>query len=122
MLASGRTITDAIPASGSQFQSYSGGVLGALSGPIDHCNHILDYEWTGSNQDWLTFVTALSQGNTSVATSLGTNLIFHCVNSWGVTWGEADVVSGEPGGFYRANTNYFNQAQSLLVVDIQAAA
>ena len=122
VLASGRTLTDAIPASGSEFQGYTGGVLGALSGETDHANHILDYEWTGSNADWLAFITALSQGDVTTSTRLGVNLLFHCVNSWGLQWGEGDAVSTVSGGQYRANTDYFYQAESLCVVDIQLAA
>jgi hypothetical protein len=77
---------------------------------------------TGIAADWLTFVTALQQNNTAGVQALVSNLIFHAVNSWDVTWGEGDVVSTMPGGMYRANINYFNQAEDLCVVDLKAAA
>ena len=123
VLAAGRPITDAIPASDQTFQQFSGGsVIGALSGPVDHANLIVDYEWTGSTADWATFLTALQQGNTSQVAALAKYLIFHCVNSWSESWGEGDTVAGVPGGMYRADTSYFDQAEDLSVVDIQAAA
>ena len=121
VMAAGRTITDAIPASGQDFQGYSGGILGALSGPIDHANHIADYEWVGSTADWQSFQTALRNGDTTTVTSLSQYLIFHCINSWGEVWGEADPVAGTAGGCYRAGTNYFFQAEDLCVVDLRAA-
>ena len=34
---------------------------------------------------------------------------------------EADKVSGMPGGMYRANISYFNQAEDLCVLDLSAA-
>lgn len=117
VFASGRTLTDAIPASGPEFQGYTGGILGALSGPTDHANHILDHEWTGSAADWATFTTGLGQG--TMDATLASQLLFHCVNSWG-TWGEGDAVSTIGYGQYRANTDYFAQAQSLCVVDLEA--
>jgi hypothetical protein len=125
--ASGRTCTDAIPASGSQFQSYTGGVIGALDGPVDHCNHLLDYSWTGSAADFSAFVSALQQGAWTTAMGLamaGTtpNLVFYGQNSWDITWGESDVVSRASGGLYRANINHVNQAEDLCVVDISAAS
>jgi hypothetical protein len=119
VLAAGFTITDAIPASGSDFQQYTGGILGALSGPTDHANHILDHEWTGSAADWATFTTGLGQGTLDV--TLAKQLVLHCVNSWGEAWGEGDTVAQAIGGLYRANTDYFAQAQSLCVVDLEAA-
>ena len=121
-LAAGRPITDAIPASGAEFQNYSGGVLGALSGPIDHANLLVDYEWTGTAADWQSFVTALQQGSTSQAAALAADLILHCVNSWDITWGEGDAVATMTGGMYRANTAYFDQAQDLGVLDLSLAA
>jgi len=123
VLAAGRPITDAIPASDQAFQQFSGGsVLGALAGPIDHANLIVDYEWTGSVADWATFLTALQQNDTTTVTHLAKDLVFHCVNSWSEGWGEGDTVAGVPGGMYRADVSYFNQAEDLSVVDIQAAA
>ena len=122
VLASGRPITDAIPASGSEFQGYTGGVLGALSGPTDHANLIVDYEWTGAAGDWATFLAALGQGNTTAVNALASWLVFHCVNSWGASWGEGDAVSSMSGGMYRANTAYFNQAEDLCVLDLTGAS
>ena len=115
-------VTDAIPASGPEFQGYNGGILGALSGPTDHANLIVDYQWVGSSADWQTFVTALQQGAASQAAALATNLILHCVNSWSTTWGEGDAVSTMTGGMYRANTDYLDQAQDLCVLDLSLAA
>lgn len=97
-LASGFPVSDAIPASGSQFQMYRSGVLGALDGPIDHANTILDFEWDGSNLS---------------------SVIFHCLNSWGdALWGEADPIAKTSGGLYRANRDYLNQAEDLCVLDL----
>lgn len=123
-LATGNPISDAIPASGSDFQGYTGGVLGATSGPVDHANLIVDYEWTGSAANWQAFLTALVQGNTTQAAALAVNLLFVCVNSWGETtgWGEADVMSNSRGGTYRANIDYFNGAQDLCTLDISSAS
>ena len=122
VLATGRTLTDSIPASGAQFQGYTGGILGALSGPIDHCNHILDYEWTGTTAQFASFTAALANGDTTTASSLDSYLVLHCVNSWGLGWGEADAVSAQTGGLYRANIDYFNQAVDLCVIDISSAS
>jgi hypothetical protein len=123
-LASGRPVSDAIPASGQQFQGYTGGILGALDGPIDHANYIVDYEWTGSAQDWVSFVVAIQQNDATTTAKLAVSLILHCVNSWGdnTGWGEADAVSTMIGGMYRANIDYFNQAEDLCVLDLSAAA
>jgi hypothetical protein len=127
-LASGYTATIAIPASGSIFQGYTGGVLGSLSGPIDHAQHILDYEWTGSQNDFTSFVTALKQGATSQAATLALassaggvtpNFVLHNQNSWG-TWGEGDAMSGAAYGLYRSNLNFFNQAEDACIIDISA--
>lgn len=120
VLASGRPITDAIPASGPEFQGYSGGVLGALSGPIDHANLIVDYTWAGTPADWASYTSSLRNGDVSAAKILETYLMFHCVNSWGM-WGESDAVSSSSGGLYRADINYFTQAQDLSVIDILPA-
>ena len=121
-LASGKTISDAIPASQSDFQGYTGGVLGALQGPTDHANYIADYEWLGGAANWALLLTALQQGNTTQAAALAVNLIFHCTNSWSETWGEADPVAQVNGGMYRANTAYFDQAEDLCVLDISSVA
>lgn len=121
MLASGRPVTDAIRASNAAFQGYTGGIVGALTGDVDHANLLVDYEWTGSAADWATFLTALSQNNTSQVAALVGNLIFHGVNSWGLTWGESDSLSTMTGGMYRANSQFFDQAEDLCVVDLQAA-
>lgn len=125
--AAGRTITDAIPASGQDFQGYTGGVLGSLSGPVDHANHLVDYEWTGSTTDWMTFQSAMRNGDQTTFNLLSQYVTLHGVNSWGgdsddpTGWGESDSVSGATGGCYRANTNHFFQAEDLCVIDLQAA-
>jgi hypothetical protein len=120
-LASKRVITDAIPASGNDFQGYTGGIIGATTGPIDHANVIVDYKWVGSAADWATFTTALVQGNTTQVAALVQNLLFICVNSWSTSWGEGDAVSTMPGGMYRANIHYFDKAEDLCVLDLEAA-
>jgi len=124
VLASGRPVTDAIPASGQQFQSYTGGILGALDGPVDHANLIVDYEWVGTATDWVLFVIAIQQNDAATTTRLAVNLVLHCVNSWGddTGWGEADAVSTMIGGTYRANIDYLNLAEDLCVVDLSAVA
>lgn len=98
-LAAGIPVTMALAASGPDFQGYHGGVLGVTSGPIDHANYFVDYEWDGAN--------------------LG-SLVLHCVNSWGVGWGEPDSLSGASGGTYRANRFFLAQAEDLCVMDLIA--
>jgi hypothetical protein len=120
-LASGKTITDALAASGPEFQGYTGGIVGALPGPIDHANLIVDHEWMGSALDWQGFTTALQQGNAAQVTALSANLIFHCVNSWG-SWGEEDSIAQTLVGMYRANIEYFNQVEDLCVLDLSATS
>lgn len=122
VLAAKLPITDAIPASGDFFQSYRGGIVGRLDGPTDHANLIVDYEWTGTPEDWATFQSALRNGDTTTITSLRPGLVLHCANSWGETgWGEADSLASSSGGWYRANTDYFDQTEDLSVLDIEPA-
>lgn len=108
-LAAGYFLTNAIPASGSDFQNYTGGVLGELQGPIDHANLVVDYAWTGTQAQF----TAWQAG----AAGLDQYLIGYGVNSWDVTWGESDV-SGIPGGMYRFNRAFFDQMQSPSVLSL----
>jgi hypothetical protein len=121
-LAGGYPVSDAIPASGAQFQGYTGGVLGALSGDIDHCNLIMDYQWTGTSTQWTQYVTALTQNNISAMLPLNQYLLLICLNSWSTSWGEADAVSTATGGTYQANTDYLTQAESLCALEISLAA
>lgn len=115
-LAAGFPVSDAIPASGNDFQGYRGGVLNPTSGEVDHANLILDYEWVGT-QDQLT--AWLAGGDDSLATNY---LLIHCVNSWDVTWGEADAMSGEPGGLYRANRLFLDQSvNDACILDVVKA-
>jgi hypothetical protein len=121
-LAAKRLITNAIPASGPEFQNYMGGrVLGALSGPIDHANLIVDYTWLGTPGDWQLFTSALRNGDVSTSTMLGQYLIWHGDNSWGIQWGEGDTISSSPGGMYRADMDYYTQAEDLCVLDLEIA-
>lgn len=120
VLASKKVLTNAIPASGDEFQSYSGGVLGALSGPIDHAQFVADYEWTGAQSTLDGFMA----GDDS---QIGM-LILHVVNSWGGVgcpdggdWGEVDPLN-ELGGQYRANGDYAQQAQDWCVLNLQRLA
>ena len=105
-LASGRPVSDAIPASGQDFQGYTGGVLSATSGEIDHANLIVDYEWTGTPEEF----TAWQGG----APGLDQHLIGHGVNSWGASWGE--------GGQYRFDRSFFDQLADACVLDVTRAA
>jgi hypothetical protein len=119
-LASGRPVSDAIPAGGPDFQGYAGGVLGPTSGDVDHANLILDYSWSGTTDEWAAFLTALAAGTPTTTTD--SMLTFYGVNSWGTGWGESDV-SGIPGGMYRFNRAFFDQsAQDPCVVDVSRAA
>lgn len=116
VLAAKKVMTNAIPASGSQFQSYTGGVLGALSGDIDHCSFVLDYEWVGTQAQLDSFMAG---DDSNVAM-----LVLHCCNSWGGIgcpdggdWGEVDSIN-QLGGQYRADANYAQQAQDWCVLSL----
>jgi len=121
-LAGGYPISDALPASGPEFQGYRGGVLGALSGPIDHANLIMDYSWLGTPDQFTQYLTALQQGNTTTIASLDQYLLTIQLNSWSTGWGESDAVSGAPGGTYRANTSYIHQAEDLCALELSLAS
>jgi len=90
-LAAGFPVVNAIPGGGSMFQGYSGGILGAVDGPIDHATYFYDYKWDGKN----------------VA-----SLVVWGANSWGsdTGWGET--------GTYRCNKDFINQDLDLEVMDI----
>jgi hypothetical protein len=113
VLASGRVMTNAIPASGSAFQSYSGGVLSALDGPFDHAQLAVDYEWMGTSYD----LDAFMGGDDSLVGAAQ----LHGVNSWGEGWGERDGINGL-GGQYRADSNFIQQAQDWCVLDLKRIA
>jgi hypothetical protein len=117
-LAAGYPVSDAIPASGGVFQSYSGGILTAeqMTGPIDHANLITDYAWTGS----------LAQFNAWLGGEAGLDayLVGHGVNSWGGvgcvdggSWGEVDPLNGL-GGQYRFDRSFFDMLQSPCVLAV----
>ncbi|HEY6462662.1 MAG TPA: hypothetical protein VIY73_20980 [Polyangiaceae bacterium] len=107
--ASGRVLTNAIPASGADFQGYGGGVLGALSGDVDHAQLFADSEWTGTQAQ----LDAFMAGDDSLLSLY----LGHGVNSWGATWGEVDALNGL-GGQYRADANYVQQAQDWCVLSL----
>lgn len=113
VLAAGRPMTMSLPASGSDFQSYSGGVMGWPSGPVDHCNALLDYEWTGTQEQFDAFLAG--------APGLDQYLIGHAVNSWDVTWGEADAVASQSGGLYRVDRSFLDQLADPCVLDVVRA-
>ena len=100
-LAYGRPVTIAIPASGPTFQAYRGGILRAkdLTGPIDHCNCLVDYTWNG---------TDLSSA------------IFYDANSWSESWGESDVPE-LAGGLARFDRTVIDQLSSPAVLDVVRA-
>lgn len=112
-LASGRPLSDAIPASGQDFQGYHGGILGPTSGDVDHANLIVDYAWTGTQDQF----TSWQNG----APGLDQYLVGYGVNSWGYGWGESDVV-GSSGGLYRFNRAFFDQLQDPCVLDVSRSA
>jgi hypothetical protein len=65
-LAGGRALTFAIAGGTNDFQSYLGGVMGALNGELDHYVWMYGYE-----------------------TQVDGSVIFLCSNQWGKDWGEA---------------------------------
>lgn len=98
-LAAGFPVTSAIAASGSAFQQYTGGVLGALDDGVDHASLWVDFTWNG---------TDLS------------SVVFYGVNSWGVGWGESDAP-GIAGGMYRFNRDFAAKyAQDACVIDVSS--
>ncbi len=116
VMASGRVLTNAIRASGSAFQQYTGGVLGALSGAVDHAQLQADYTWTGAQSD----MDAFMGGDDSKATLLQ----IHGVNSWGGVgcpdggdWGEVDSLN-LLGGQYRGNSAFIQSAEDWCVLDL----
>jgi len=100
-LAAGYPVSIAIPASGQDYQGYRGGVLGALSGPIDHANMLVDVlSWDGKDPS---------------------SAIFIGCNSWGDTgWGESDA-DGIAGGMYRCSRAFIDQLEDPCVLDVARA-
>jgi hypothetical protein len=91
-LAAGYPVAMALPASGAEFNDYTGGILGALDGPVDHANYLVGYELS-------------SPGNYG-------SVVVKCVNSWG-KWGE--------GGMYRGNRAFVDQLEDCCVIDVAPA-
>jgi hypothetical protein len=89
-LASGFPLGLSLAASGAEFNDYSGGVLGALSGPLDHENYCVGYTLSAPG-DWSSVVLTMR-------------------NSWGVGWGES--------GSYRANRAFVDQCEDWGVLDV----
>lgn len=79
-LAAGLPVRYSVPASGPTFQNYTGGVLGAVEGPIDHETDLIDYSWDGRDVN---------------------SVVFDGLNQWGIEWGE--------GGWYRAGPGLIYQ-------------
>jgi hypothetical protein len=114
VLAAGNPVSDAIPASGQDFQGYAGGVLSYPSGAVDHANLVVDYEWTGTQEQFTQWLAG--------APSLDQYLIGYGVNSWGTSWGEADAMSGATGGTYQFNRSFFDGLQDAAVLDVVKAS
>jgi len=120
VLGSGKVLTNAIRGSSAAFQNYTGGIIGALDGPIDHAQLVLDYEWTSDQAS----LDAFMAGDDS---KVGFFLLRGC-NSWGGkncpdggTWGEVDEVN-QLGGQYRANNDFVQQAADWCVLSIERLA
>ncbi|MHB8330780.1 MAG: C1 family peptidase [Acidiferrobacteraceae bacterium] len=99
-LAAGFPVSIAIPASGQDFQGYKGGVLGALSGPVDHANLLVDVlSWDGKDP---------------------TTAVFVGVNSWNQAWGEGEPgnPSNITGGMYRCNSDFIAGLQDACILDV----
>ena len=113
------TVTTSVQASGDAFENYTSGVLTAtqLTGDLDHYTYGIDYAWTGSAANWLTFLSALSGGSTSVWQSLQAQLTGYFVNSWDVTWGWSDVP-GISGGLYQADASAIANFSDMAVWDV----
>ena len=93
-LAAGYPVSMGLPASGQEFNAYRGGILGALSGPVDHANYIVGY--------------------TLPATGAYSQVVMTSVNSWSSGWGE--------GGMYRFGRALVDQLEDCCAVDVIASA
>jgi hypothetical protein len=91
-IAAGYPVTHALCASDPTFENYTGGVLGAMNGTLDHYNYVVGYAWDGSDPD---------------------SIVVEAVNSWGPSWGEQ--------GFYRADRAFVDQMQDSAVFDVTPA-
>lgn len=89
-LASGYPVCMSLAASGTEFNNYSGGVLGSLSGDLDHENYVVGY-------------TVSAVGDYA-------SVVLTCRNSWGTNWGES--------GSYRANRAFVDQCADWAVLDV----
>jgi hypothetical protein len=116
-LAAGYPTTTAIPASGTAFNDYATGVLtpADLPGDVDHDTLFVDYEWTGSQADWDTFVSQLRSG--TVNTTLVLQLKLFIQNSWSENWGWSDVP-GIRGGFCQVRGDAVSLFSDLGVFDV----
>lgn len=112
-LAAGKPVSIAIPASGQAFQSYTGGILGALAGPVDHANLLIGYAWTGTQAQFDAW-----QGG---ATGLDQYLVLVDQNSWGEGWGWSDVP-GIAGGLCQVGRAFVDQLQDACVLDLVRTA
>lgn len=120
-LAAGYPVSDAIPASGDSFQSYEGGVLTAaqMTGPVDHANLIVDYAWTGTQDQMTSWLGG--------ASGLDQYLVGYGVNSWGGvgcpfggTWGAVDPLNSL-GGQYKFERTFFDMVQDACILDVVKA-
>jgi hypothetical protein len=99
-LAAGYPVTNGIPASGDGFQGYTGGILGAQTGPNDHYTYVYDYYgWDPKNPSAVKF---------------------RCVNSWGSA--DTDGTDwGDGSGTYDASTAFVDQWQDMAVMNVTSS-
>lgn len=88
-IASGFPVTAAVAASDPLFNDYTGGILGAMGGGLDHYVYACGFEWDGTDPR---------------------SVVVKYVNSWGSSWGES--------GFFRANRGFIDQTMDCAVFDV----